>query len=169
MINGSVPFLLLTIKLMKENEEITIRVTKSEIQYEFSKLLTGPNKDVIADVVINHLAEKEIGLQQLYKALSGIKPTSKHKVLDDVLINITSLYSYKMNKDKTEVSKLMFKGYLPGKVTTINLYKESPILVQFTCIGDDDKEVVVESWVEERHLLPRSSDIIESDKDDMPF
>jgi len=169
MINGSVPFLLLTIKLMIQDKEITIRVSKQEIQYEFSKLLTGPNKDVIADIVVNHLAEREIGLHQLYKALSGIKPVSKYKVLDEVLINIRAVYNYKMNKDKTEVSKLMFKGYLPGKVTTIDLYREDAILVQFKCIGDDDQEVVVESWMAEKSLLSKESDMIEPDKDDLPF
>lgn len=120
---------------MAKKEKFEIRITTEELRLALRDALSGSRfSTMVSDVIINNLSITEIGLEQVYKALGGIAPIAKFKVLDKVLVNNDALPTWRVDKAATE--KLLFQDKMKAVITEVDLQKRSPYKVEYEYIDN---------------------------------
>jgi hypothetical protein len=151
---------------MSKKTEISISVTVNEIRAGLQKLIGSEHSQVITEAIIENLAETEVGLIQLYRAMSGIKDSVPFRVMDEVWVNFDSLPTWRMDRDKMGASPgLIFKDRLRCTIGDINLQKADSIYVKYRIIDSAGIEKDDTYWVNARNVHPATEDPFENDKD----
>lgn len=153
---------------MNEKEKkINIDISHNEIKALLTKNISNPNAAVMAEVIIKNLEKTSQGVKQLYKAFSGILPSSPYKVLDKVYVEIPSLNTWKFDSEKTKNSALCFKGCLKVEVTAIDLYRYDQLSIKYQAVNESGITVDINQEISINSVCGRCDNLIEDP--DKPF
>lgn len=153
---------------MNEKEKkINIDISHNEIKALLTKNISNPNAAVMAEVIIKNLEKTSQGIKQLYKAFSGILPSSPYKVLDKVYVEIPSLNTWKFDSEKTKNSALCFKGCLKVEVTAIDLYRYDQLSIKYQAVNKSGITVDINQEISIDLVCGRCDNLIEDP--DKPF
>jgi len=141
---------------MAKKEKFDIRVTTEELRLNLQKIIKSEFSSLVASVLIDNLSETEVGLEQLYKAISGMGPLAKFKIFDKVLVDMGHLPSWRLDKEKTNA--LLFKGKMKAEITEVNLQRKSVYMLRYSYIDSSGSEAISETWPVEEHALELLSD-----------
>lgn len=148
---------------MAKKEKFDVRITTEELRLRLqSELAQSKFSSLVASVIIDNLSETDVGLEQLYKAFSGVAPVAKFKVLDKVLVNKDSLPTWRLDAKETE--KLLFKGKFKAVITQVNLQRKASYRVSYEYVenGKSAEELTTGEWdVEEQYLILIQDDFID--------
>lgn len=124
-----------------------------------------PATHILINAIVENLAETEVGLQQLYMALSGIEATSRFRVGDTVLIPWGLLPTWRLDFDKTQEAGLIVKECLVAEVTEINLRRSNPLTVVYKAVKKNEAEPVEETYVlsETDNIILANEDLPDAD------
>lgn len=149
---------------MAKKEKFEVKITTEELRLNLRDILSGSRfSSLVADVIVDNLSETEIGLEQLYKALGGTRPKAKFKVLDNVLIDMNALPTWRTDKEAT--AKLLFQGRMKGCISEINLQKKCAYKVEYAYIEEGSSEIKISHWeIEEQYMILRPDEFIDDDK-----
>ena len=70
---------------MAKKTHIDVKVSVESIRDSLRKRIVSENSALITNVIIGNLEKSEVGLEQLYKALSGVQDKMQFKVGDRVV------------------------------------------------------------------------------------
>jgi ribosomal protein L21E len=151
---------------------IDVKVSVESIRDGLKKLIISEHSQLIADVIVSNLAQTDVGLAQLFRAMSGIRDKLKYKVGDSVLAVPGSLDSWEFDKDFMTQQGLIVQGRVKAKVLEVKPFKKEQYKLVYTCLKmgrSEGKEV--QSMVEEKDICyeeewPENLDL---EGDDLPF
>lgn len=156
---------------MKEKENhINIKVTVDEIRNSLLKMIVSEYSSVIVDVIIANLQITEVGMEQLYKAFSGIVVKSKYKIGDKVLVNMEDFYEWVLfDKERQKNAGKVHQGMIKGIVHEINMQLRAPYTIRSTIVGwaGIDTEIKVNMKEYQVHLEDEWPG--ENTEEDLPF
>lgn len=141
-------------------KEIVVTITVESIRDRLYKMLVSEHSALIADVIIGNLNPTSVGLEQLYKAMSGIKDTLKYQVGDHVLIKKADSFAWKYSDDKMTEAGLMVKNYLKATIITADIYRKDSYKIKYLCVTEVGQE-------EASQYVPESQLILEEDWSDI--
>ena len=72
---------------------ISVDIAVEDIRAALKKLICSDHSQLIGDVIIDNLLETDVGVKQLYLAMSGVREILKFKALDEVYIKYDYLYT----------------------------------------------------------------------------
>lgn len=147
------------------------RVDIEQLHKHLCSLINSPNRKEIAEVIITHLANSEVGINHLVLSMAGMRPMYKYNVGTRVIVDISDLSSWRINKEKTrELSKKDIYGYCRAIITDVDKFSRYPYKCTISCVNDDDM-VVEESMVFREEDLHPIEDILSelSKEKDLPF
>jgi hypothetical protein len=153
----------------KPKTHIDVKVSVECIKDSLRKKIVSEHSALIANVIIGNLAVTEVGLEQLYKAMSGVYEAPKYKIGDLVRVKMDDLYSWNFDKQKTEELGTMIQGRILCQIREIDLTKLKPYNVGFTAVsGDNTKELTCEVAEIKISLDDEWPENLEKE-DDLPF
>ena len=156
---------------MQKKEHINIRVSLEELRAGLQKMIRSEHSSLISKVIIDNLSVTEVGLQQLYRAMSGVSEKFKYKTLDEVSVKYDALSTWRMDKEKMKEANLIFQDHVNGTVTEVDPQRSQPYHINYECIDSKGARSKEDSWVSEEYIKPflSSSDILVKDQEDLPF
>ena len=141
---------------MQEKLHITINITTDEIRSQLQKMLaSSPHAKLISQVIVGNLSTTEVGLEQLYKAFTGIHTPLKYSLLQEVWIDYDASYSWKMDKKEMTDAGLVHQGRIKATILQIDQYREKPYRVSHNAIKDGVTEVLDTLSVSETKVHPK--------------
>jgi hypothetical protein len=126
---------------------IDVKVTVESIRDSLRKRIVSENSKLLTDVIIGNLNTSEVGMTQLFKALSGIEDTIPYKVGDFLMVKISPLYGWKFDKEKTKEAGLIIQDRIRAQLVCINRYKETPLEVIYAVKDSEGDDINVTSPV----------------------
>lgn len=141
---------------------INVKVSVESIRDALRKLIVSGHSQLITDVIIGNLESTEVGLDQLYQSLSGVRVKFKYKVGDNVLAKPDSLYSWKFDINAMQETGQIIHGRVKAVIVEVDPYSKLPYGLQYTCVKsvsgvsgsteqssvDEDKICLEEEWPE---------------------
>lgn len=122
---------------------------------------------MITDVIIMNLKKSPRGLEQLYKALSGVRDELKFKPGDKVYADISYLHTWKFDKNKSLAAGLVINERMLSLVTAVDPEGHYIYEVTTEARDDSDKPIKVVSCINEKHLCIEEE--WPGEKEDLPF
>ena len=121
------------------NKEFTMTVTTNELSIKLKEIIRSPNSNLIIEVILENLAETAVGLEQLYKAFSGIKTIIPFMIDDEVWVPFKELAYW--NSDETAMldQKMIIKGYVKCRIRTVMPRQHNSLNVSYTHITESTK------------------------------
>lgn len=113
---------------------IEVKVTVESIRDSLRKRIVSENSKLITDVIIGNLSVTEVGMRQLFKALSGVEESVPYKVGDFVMVKIEPLYSWKFDKDKTKEAGLIIQGRVRAQIISIKPYQDAAVELKYSVL-----------------------------------
>jgi hypothetical protein len=154
----------------KPKTHIEVKVSVESIRDSLRKKIVSEHSALIANVIIGNLASTEVGLEHLYKAMSGIQDKFKYKVGDLVRVEMDHLYSWQFDKDKTEQQCDVVQKKLLCQVRSINPAKKQAYELAYTAISGASAPKEMTSMVaeEKMHLDDEWPEDL-GEEEDLPF
>lgn len=146
--------------MSKDKTHIKIEVAIEDIGKLLQSKIRPEHSALIARTIMNHLAKTEEGVRHLYLAMSGIEVCPKFKVLDKVLVKLDSLAMWRTDMDKTQEKGFIFKGYMKGVVTEIDMTESLPYHISYSYIGSNGEEQKDTYWLNEKSIQLSNADEI---------
>jgi len=146
---------------------IDVKVTVESIRDSLRKRIVSENSKLLTDVIIGNLNTTEVGMAQLFKALSGIEETISYKVGDFVMVKTEPLYGWKFDKDKTKEAGLIIHDRVRAQVVCIDKYKLNSLELSYIVKDSDGNDITVTSPV--RVTAVCLEDEWPGDDKDLPF
>lgn len=141
---------------------IHVEITTEEIQQLLEKHLVIKDKENFSKLIVGHLSNSNVGLEQIYKGLLGIYPKFSYKEGDWVYVDISNLTSWRMNKDSTLKLPSTLGQYIPCEITSVNPYNSSPYNINFKYVKKDTEEVSDENYyVGESYIFKKVENLID--------
>lgn len=151
-----------------------------DLRLRLQAMLATGTKDsiVIAKTIMNLLHSTEAGHERLYLAMTGIDPTCKWKVGDQIFIPVDkAMYSWDGDVEKTKKSELNIQGFLAGTVEDVDENKKDRVYIRVIGLDSEGKQKSITRWQNEKFLSKREEDaFIETiaskppeDSNDLPF
>ena len=131
---------------------IDVKVTVESIRDSLRKRIVSENSKLITDVIIGNLSITEVGLRQLFKALSGVEESVPYKVGDFVMVRIDPLYGWKFDKDKTKEAGLIIQGRVRAQIMAIKQYQDAAIELKYNVLDSNGGPIEVTSPVRMNEL-----------------
>jgi hypothetical protein len=104
-------------------------------------MLNHEHGDIIADVIVNHL--DDFGVEQLYSAFHGIRPTVPFHQGQQCLVSANRLCGYRYSA--IDQKELIVQGkYMVATIIEVDPYKHDCIKVEYT-VRDTKGELVLEA------------------------
>jgi hypothetical protein len=148
---------------------IEVKVKVKDIEAMLKDKLTGAYNKEVAQIVISNLKTTELGIEQLYNAFSGILPTTDVKVGDSVLINASTLPSWRIDFDKTKEAGFMYQSKMKGIVEYIDLCKIACYRVKYSYVDKSDGGKKEETWYCGNESITVVNEEIPDTEDELPF
>lgn len=126
---------------------IEVKVTVESIRDSLRKKIVSENSKLITDVIIDNLSITEVGLKQLFRALSGIEDKIPYKVGDFVMVKIDPLYSWKFDKVKTREAGLIVQERLRAQIISIKPYHDASLEIQYDVLDSNEDTIRIVSPV----------------------
>jgi hypothetical protein len=149
---------------------VDVRIEVEEVRAALKKIIRSDFNNLIAEVIIDNLNETEVGISQLYLAMSGVRKLPRFKVLDEIYAEVPSLASWRMDKSRMETEKMLFQGKVKCKITDINLQRRDSYHVEYTFLDNKLGSTPIKDtyWLnEDKMKLSTDKEIIEGE--DLPF
>lgn len=119
-------------------KEVTVKYTAEDITAMLKERLLVNEPSKFAELIIGHLSQSPEGLSQVTKAMWGIYPSTKYSIGDHVYINKTNLPVWRdIDLEKTLELPGNKDGLVICVITAINLYSETPLLIEFKTVKKD--------------------------------
>lgn len=148
---------------------IDVKVSIDSIRDGLRKLLVSNHSALIANVIIGNLAPTEVGLEQLYKAMSGVYEKPKYKIGDLVRIKIEHLYSWQFDKTATEKEGNTIDGRLLCQIISIDPTKIAMYEVRYQAVSGSVKKEITSMVGESKVHLDDEWPENMVKEDDLPF
>jgi hypothetical protein len=116
---------------MKKEKVIEIKTTTEKLRDILKTKIVSQYPELIVDTIIDNLAESPKGLEHLFMAFIGIKPTTIFEERDLVYINASHIPKWNKDIAKMEQDNLINQGYITGVLVDINLNKQVGFTVEF--------------------------------------
>lgn len=145
---------------MRIKAELTIKIEVGELRGKLEKMITSEHSPLIAKIIIANLQRTEVGLEQLFAALSGIERTAKFRILDTVRIPKGAVYSWEYDEPNTTKAGLLQKEEFAGVVTNVDLQRSAPYEVKVNMRDSSDKPITRNVWVPEESIILESHTLI---------
>ena len=126
---------------MSKKKILNYQVTEGELKRTLRTILNTPYSTLIANVIIDNLAESPVGLVQFTKALSGVSSEIPFKVLEDVWVPYESLATWRLNKQAMGDNDMIIRGYVKCSIVEIHPTKLESIRVKYLCRLEKDPGV----------------------------
>jgi hypothetical protein len=126
---------------------IDVKVSVESIRDSLRKRIISENSMLITDVIINNLKNTEMGLEQLFNALSGIEDKISYKVGDHVMVEVDPLYTWKFSKEKSAEAGLFLNNRIRAQIMEINPYSKTPLNLIYDVVDNKGEYIKVESPV----------------------
>lgn len=139
---------------MSSKDHILVKISKEQIRTQLKKMLGSEHCDLISQVIIDNLSETEVGLTQLYKAFSGLKDQLKYKAGQVVWVKVSTLYSWRIEKDKMVQAGMIHQDQVMALITEINETKLLPYKIKYAYIGGGGSQEEDQMEVAEEALNP---------------
>ena len=121
---------------------INIEISSDEIEELFRNVLTGPHKNLIAEIVIGHLGyQGGLGLTHLFRAIHGID----NKLLEwavgmEVYVKENCIYSARKDIDTMKKLGLVYQNeYIKAIITGIDIYNSYSIKLDLITVDVSGK------------------------------
>lgn len=137
---------------MLKKEHIDVQISIQSIRDSLRKRIVSENSDMITDVIIMNLKKSPRGLEQLYKALSGVRDELKFKPGDKVYADISYLHTWKFDKDKSSEAGLVINKKMLSLVTAVDPQDQYTYEVTTEALDHSGTPIKVVSSVNEEHL-----------------
>ena len=131
--------------------------------------------DNLATLIIGCLHNSNVGTELLAKALFGIFPKLKYKVGDFVFIPVSSLPTWKTDKDATLKLPSCKNECIMAQVVSIDPYNTLTYKVKCTAVSADGHVAFIDVLTHDRELQGTPEDpaeilgLIEDMKRELPF
>lgn len=113
-----------------------IKMTKQDMVNLLEKELSSCSyPKLVAETIIDNLALTEIGLQQVFKALRGLKVQLKYSLGDELWMSEDQLYTWRADKDKMRAEGLIHQGKLLVQIIELRPNSLEPYMVQYTYVN----------------------------------
>lgn len=128
---------------MKKDIEIQISldVIKQKLKIALEKG-GEPHAELVTKIMVENLELTEMGISQLLMAFMGIERQISWVVGDECMVHPDKITSYSWERDLTEKAVPFYKGYVKGKILTIDLRKKKSITFGFTGIYSTNSTAV---------------------------
>ena len=146
---------------------IDVKVTVESIRDSLRKRIVSENSKLITDVIIGNLNTTEVGMNQLFKALSGIEDKISYKIGDFVMVDTGPLYTWKFDKEKTREAGLIIQDRVRAQIIRIDKYRDTPLELKYNVKDSDGNDVTVTSTVRVTSVC--LEDEWPGDDKDLPF
>lgn len=131
--------------------DYTVRMSHSDVKKGLLSILTGPNKKLVADIIIDALVTNDNQCELLTKAMFGIPYELNYNVGDTVLVNWNKLPTWRYDKEKTLALHSFKADRIVAKIIEIRKYNTYPYEIEYTAIAGG-KETVDKTSVDESGL-----------------
>lgn len=157
--------------MSRKKSYIEVRTSVEQIKERLVGCMKGtPHAALIAETIVDGLADSEMGLSHLYNAFSGLKPSVHVKIGDDVLIPWDNMPTWRMNKDKMREAGLLVKETLvKAVVVDINHNRRESIQVRYERIDESGKSAEDSYSCIPDVVFNHSEEYPENLSDDKPF
>ena len=139
---------------MSNKDYIQVKIHKEQIRTQLKKMLSSEHSDLISQVIIDNLSVTEVGLSQLYKSFSGLKDEFKFKVGQKVLVNQSSLHTWRIDYEKMTEAGMIKQGQITCMITKLIKTQENPYTVKYIYLDSSGKEGEDTTDVEESAIFP---------------
>lgn len=143
--------------MSNKKDYIKVRIQKEQIRAQLKKMLGSEHCELISQIIIDNLSETEVGLAQLYKAFSGLQDQLKYNAGQQVWVDIGTLYSWRVDKDKMYAAGLVHQERVKGTITRISKTSQKPYTISYDCINSNGEEETDTTDVEEHQIFPYDS------------
>lgn len=156
--------------MTQPKKNITVKVTADSLKDRLRKGLVLSYPELLTTVIIENLARTEVGLEQLFKAFSGIEDKPKFRVGEHMMLTQDAAYTWKYDKTKMEEAGLLFQERIKCQILSIDMYKKAPYEVTYTALNTVGGSEDVKHEVEEKSIC-REDEWPGDGKqgDDLPF
>lgn len=135
------------------DKEVHITIKESELTELLTEKLLVKEPDKLASLIMG-LLNSSFAAAQLYKALQGIYPVLKYKIGDAVYVKFERLADWRYDKEKTlALPGVLDEKYIPCRIETTNLYKESAYMVVYNCIKGGHTEMGEDSYEIQENVI----------------
>lgn len=116
--------------------ELSLSVVREMLE---KALMTGSQKDprMIADVIIDNLADTDKGISQLVMAFLGVRESTWWKPGDECLVKPAVIYGWGIEKDEMQKQGMYVKDMIKAKITAIDMTKKRQVTVLFEALEKD--------------------------------
>ncbi len=119
---------------------IEVKIATDEIRKTLLSCLdkNNPHRELIATTIMEHLKITDMGLEQLFNAFSGLKPSVHVKIGDTVLVKYNNLPSWRMNEERMRNAGMIYRDtYIKGEVHSIDLLRKDSVCFKFTYLPNE--------------------------------
>ena len=143
-------------------------MSHSDIKKGLLSILTGPNKKLVADIIVDALVTNDNQCELLAKAMFGIPYELNYNVGDTVLVDWNKIPTWRYDKDKTLALHSFKADRIVAKITEVRKYASYPYEIEYTVITGD-KETVDKTTVDETgiELISESNSRINEAKEEV--
>lgn len=134
------------------DHEKIINIELNNFKTMLENCMQSEYKAIIAQVIISHLAQSEMGLSHLHMALAGQLPELKYKVGEIYKVKIDTLPTWKFNKDNTLASELHQQGFISAKIVSVNIFTRDCYAIKCTVLNDAKEEIEIQAQLPQSFL-----------------
>ena len=123
----------------------TAQFTKDELKSALKQHLNADKNDVLVDALMGCLIEDTNSINQLAKALLGIRPQMQYAVGDEIMVKLTGVGTWLMNQElmiqENMIDTTSFKDHtIKCKVIKVKPYKSQPYDVEYYILKNDETD-----------------------------
>jgi len=114
-----------------------VEISKDMLKKSLLDIIKSDYKNIIANVIINHLTNTSKGSSQLYLALLGHEPNTKFRVGDVVLIDQSNTPTWKYDVKQLTPGVELINNKVKATIINIDLTKVEDVEVAFEAYAID--------------------------------
>lgn len=142
-----------------DKKHFDVRITMEDMQQLLEQELSAsPNKKILAEIIIGNLNLTEIGLQQTFKGIMGIKNILKYKEGEKLWMDADKLYSWRADKTKMIENNMIFQDKVPVEVIKLRPYNSETYQVKYEYMNSAGEKIIEDHCtISEEYLIPKDN------------
>jgi len=154
---------------MSKKTHIDVTISVESIRDGLRKLLISEHSALITKVIIGQLEKTDVGLEQLYKAMSGVQDKLKYKIGDYVMVSMDILHTWKFDKNKSEIAGLVKQNRMRGLIESVDPFLKYPYTIDIEVIDSMNQTVHIHSPANDRYVCLEEEWPGDGPDSDLPF
>ena len=125
------------------SKEINISLTESDIRKVIEQVVTGPNKELVAEALFQNLMDssaQEIGY--FIQAYIGNKPVLQYSVKEEVLVAPSNLADWNFDKETMIEKGIIKNDLMKAKIIEATVFSSKAYTVVFDYWHKEEKKLV---------------------------